>query len=141
VVLSLLFRIGELLMGITTQSEIEASFLIRSFIHNNTNTEQQTTFQCEANPMTESPADVAMVLLLIKNLFELREHKKCVHILKEYRLKYPDNQSVIFYYYYSIWRNGLIRKEEEIYENEQSNKIPSHPEIQVLDRELHKLYL
>ena len=65
----------------------------------------------------QNPPEVESILLLIKNLFELREYKKCAHILKEYRLKYPDNQSVIFYYYYSLWMNGLIRKEEEIYEN------------------------
>ena len=64
-----------------------------------------------------NPPEVESVLLLIKNLFELREYKKCSHLLKEYRLRYPDNQSVIFYYYYSLWMNGLIRKEEEIYEN------------------------
>ena len=65
----------------------------------------------------QNPADVECVLLLIKNLFELREYKKCASILKEYRFRYPDNQSIIFYYYYSLWMNGLIRKEEEIYEN------------------------
>ena len=64
-----------------------------------------------------NPSEVESVLLLIKNLFELREYKKCAHLLKEYRLQYPENQSIIFYYYYSLWMNGLIRKEEEIYEN------------------------
>jgi hypothetical protein len=57
------------------------------------------------------------VLLLAKNLFELREYKKCWSMLKDYRSQYPQNQSLIFYYYYSLWMSGLIRKEEEIYEN------------------------
>lgn len=38
-------------------------------------------------------------------------------MLLEYRVKYPLNQSLIFYYYYSLWMSGLIRKEEELYEN------------------------
>ncbi len=38
-------------------------------------------------------------------------------MLKEYRTQFPKNQSLIFYYYYSLWMSGLIRKEEEIYEN------------------------
>lgn len=38
-------------------------------------------------------------------------------MLREYRSKYPLNQSLIFYYYYSLWMSGLIRKEEELYEN------------------------
>lgn len=59
-------------MGITTQSEIDLSFLIRSFIHNNTSTEQQNPFKCEANPLPVNPPEVETVLLLIKNLFELR---------------------------------------------------------------------
>lgn len=98
----------------TTQSEIEASFLIRSFIHNNTSSEQT---QPRAPEAQRNPAEVETALLLVKNLFELREFKKCIHLLKDYRARFPDNQSVIFYYYYCIWMNGLIRKEEEIYEN------------------------
>ena len=41
-------------------------------------------------------------------------------MLKDYRQSFPKNQSLIFYYYYSIWMSGLIRKEEEIYENGKS---------------------
>lgn len=96
---------------------MQSSFLIRSFINNNTNHDQKNSFKCEANAQAQNPSQIQTVLLLIKNLFELRQYKKCVHILKEYRHHQPDNQSVIFYYYYSIWMNGLIRKEEEIYEN------------------------
>jgi hypothetical protein len=77
---------------------------------------------------------------LAKNLFELREYKKCHHLLKDYRGKYPDDQKLIFYYYYSLWMNGLIRKEEELYENgnilelceDGTGKAPSHPDIQLL---------
>jgi hypothetical protein len=49
-------------------------------------------------------------LLLAKNLFELREYKKCAHLLKDYRGQFPTNQSLIFYYHYSLWMSGLIRK-------------------------------
>lgn len=98
----------------TTQADIEQSFLIRSFIHNNTDSQREMMMP---EVRGYNPPEIESVLLLIKNLFELREYKKCSHLLKEYRLRYPDNQSVIFYYYYSVWMNGLIRKEEEIYEN------------------------
>ena len=75
------------------------------------------------------------VLLLAKNLFELREYKKCSQMLKDYRQKFPEDQSVIFYYYYSLWMSGLIRKEEEIYENEgTTNKAPMHSEVHQLER-------
>lgn len=73
-------------------------------------------------------------MLLAKNLFELREYKKCSHILKDYRSVYPNNQSLIFYYCYSLWMSGLIRKEEEIYENckssamqKEQTSLPSTP--------------
>lgn len=50
-------------------------------------------------------------LLLAKNMLELREYKKCSHMLKDYLVAYPTNQSLIFYSYYSLWMSGLIRKE------------------------------
>jgi hypothetical protein len=67
---------------------------------------------------------------------ELREYKKCANMLKEHRIRQPKNQSLIFYYYYSLWMAGLIRKEEEIYENgkidprlEGTGRPPQHAEI------------
>ena len=61
-------------------------------------------------------------------------------MLKEYRTQFPKNQSLIFYYYYSLWMSGLIRKEEEIYENEGTGKPPLHAEIHNLERDLKQLY-
>lgn len=99
-------------MGITTDDDIQQSFLIKSFIHSNTDPGKQYQVRAEASePQLED------VLLLAKNLFELREYKKCSNMLKEHRSRHPRNQSLIFYYYYSLWMSGLIRKEEEIYEN------------------------
>jgi hypothetical protein len=56
-------------MGITTKEEIQTSFLIRSFIHNNTNNDQKSIFSCEASLSSQSSAEAQTVLLLIKNLF------------------------------------------------------------------------
>jgi hypothetical protein len=37
-----LFRVGELLMGLTTESEIQESYLIRCFVHNNTDINKES---------------------------------------------------------------------------------------------------
>lgn len=55
--------------------------------------------------------------MVARSLFDLREYKKCAHLLKQPLERHPTNQSVIFFHYYSLWMAGLIRKEEEIYEN------------------------
>lgn len=60
--------------------------------------------------MGESEPLLDTVLMVAKNLFELREYKKCSNMLKEHLAIYPQNQSLIFYYYYSLWMSGLIRK-------------------------------
>ena len=92
----------------------------------------------------ETNRSIEHVLLLARNLFELREYKKCSYVLKEHLSRNEDDQSLIFYYYYSIWMAGLIRKEEEIYETEavntMVNRAPIHCEIQLLEREFKKLY-
>lgn len=56
-------------MGITTEAEIQESYLVRCFIHNNTDVNKDYWLQkanFESHPQTEN------VLLLAKNLFELR---------------------------------------------------------------------
>lgn len=60
--------------------------------------------------MMDSHPQTEHILLLAKNLYELREYKKCSNLLKDFRATYPDDQKLIFYYYYSLWMNGLIRK-------------------------------
>lgn len=64
-------------MGITTQSDIEESFLIKSFIHSNTDLQKECSVRVD-NPEPE----LETTLLLAKNLFELREYKKCSSMLK-----------------------------------------------------------
>ena len=116
-------------MGITTDADIQDSFLIKSFIHSNT--DSQKAYLLGLPP--REPA-LETVLLLAKNFFELREYKKCSHLLKDYRVQFPKNQSLIFYYYYSLWMSGLIRKEEEIYENciayDIQKEVPNLPNTQ-----------
>lgn len=51
-------------------------------------------------------------LLVARNLFDLREFKKCANILKDH-ISNPKNQMAIFFYYYSLYMSGEIRKEEE----------------------------
>jgi anaphase-promoting complex subunit 8 len=54
--------------------------------------------------------------MVARNLFDLREFKKCSNLLKD-SIDDPANQSAIFLYYYSLFMAGEIRKEEEIFEN------------------------
>ena len=94
----------------TTPTDIQESFLINSFIHSNT--EEGRVHQVEVG---ERDRQMDTVLMLAKNLFELREYKKCCHMLKEHLNRHPHHQSLIFYYHYAQWMSGLIRKEEQIY--------------------------
>lgn len=97
-------------MGITPEEDLETSFLLKSFISNNTDPHYK--FNEEPIAIPDSLADTLMVA---RTLFDLREYKKCAQLLKQPLEKYPRNQSVIFFHYYSLWMAGLIRKEEEIY--------------------------
>lgn len=92
-------------MGMTTENDIKESFLTKSFILSNTDYQKEYQLKQE-----QRDPELETVLLLAKNLFELREYKKCSHILKDYRASHPNNQSLIFYYCYSLWMSGLIRK-------------------------------
>jgi hypothetical protein len=59
-----IFRVGELLLGITKDADIEESFLTKSFIHSNT--DYQKDYRVRVEP--KEPA-LETVLLLAKNLF------------------------------------------------------------------------
>ena len=54
--------------------------------------------------------------MIARNLFDLREFKKCANLLKDFVLN-SEYQNAIFLYYYSIYMAGEIRKEEEMIEN------------------------
>ena len=57
------------------------------------------------------------VLNYARDLFDLREFKRCAFVLKPYLSTGNPNQSVIFLHYYALFMYGDIRKEEEQYEN------------------------
>jgi hypothetical protein len=50
-VISFLFRIGELLLGVTTDTDIQESFLIKSFIHSNTDGHKEYNIYFEERPV------------------------------------------------------------------------------------------
>lgn len=60
--------------------------------------------------------DSTDAVMLARNLFDLREFKKCAFVVSKYA-KNPVYQSAIFMHYYSLFLAGEIRKEEEMYEN------------------------
>lgn len=78
-------------------------------------------------------------LLLARDLFDLREFKKCSNLLKDF-IQNPENQQAIFFYYYSLFMAGEIRKEEEMYENDSQSKTISNQEIPTIFRDLGKFY-
>ena len=69
--------------------------------------------------------DSSDAVMLARNLFDLREFRKCAFAVSKYA-KNPAFQSAIFMHYYSLYLAGEIRKEEEMYENGMSPllKIP-----------------
>jgi len=54
---------------------------------------------------------ISDILMFARDLFDLREFKRCQFVLKPYLS--TGNQSVIFLYYYSLFMYGDIRKLEE----------------------------
>jgi len=54
---------------------------------------------------------ISDILMFARDLFDLREFKRCKFVLKPYLS--TGNQSVIFLYYYSLFMYGDIRKLEE----------------------------
>lgn len=60
--------------------------------------------------------------MIARNLFDLREYKKCAYLLKDF-INNSEYQPAIFLYYYSLFLAGEIRKEEEMIENGGNTKI------------------
>lgn len=52
--------------------------------------------------------------ILAKNLFDLREFKKCAYTLKFYRTDLK-NQEPMFLYHYALFLHGDMKKEENKY--------------------------
>lgn len=99
------------MLSITPASEYEVNPFMKGFIQENT--DQSYKFD---KVYQESYDDSYDALLIARNLFDLREFKKCAHLIKDYA-KNPKYQSAMFLYYYSLFMNGELRKEEEIFEN------------------------
>lgn len=79
-------------------------------------------------------------LLVAKSLFDLREFKKCASLVKD--IVGPGaNQQAIFLYYYSLYMYGEMKKDEEIFENEQNPKMAFNREIKDIEREMGILYV
>ena len=70
------YRAGELLLGVTNESGIENSFLLKNFISNNTDNNYRfdKIYVEEYNTSSDT-------LMVARNLFDLREFKKCSHML------------------------------------------------------------
>ena len=126
---------GELLLGITKQSEIDSSYLLKNFISNNIDINYQYD-----KIFIEKYDKTSDVLLVARGLFDLREYKKCAYLLKDF-ITNPDYQAAIFLYYYSLYLAGEIRKEEEMLENGEANaKLVLNGELVIIEREYEKLY-
>ncbi|KAL4478389.1 hypothetical protein ABPG74_006624 [Tetrahymena malaccensis] len=125
---------SELLLGVTKQSEIQDSVLLNNFILSNIDNNYKFT------KVYQEPSDETFEALLVaRNLFDLREFKKCAHILKDYAQN-PKYQQCIFLYYYALYMAGEIRKEEEMFEEEQSSKRVVNPELSLIYRDLDQMY-
>ena len=66
-------------------------------------------------PFVEEQNEATDVLNLSRVLFDLREYRKCVTLLKPYAN--PNFQSAMFLYYYSNYLLSEQTRAEEIYEN------------------------
>ena len=53
-------------------------------------------------------------MILARNLFDLRELKKCAYVLKDYKNDL-NNQDMMFLHYYSLFLHGAMKKEENKY--------------------------
>lgn len=53
---------------------------------------------------------------------------------------FAENQQAIFLYYYSLYLYGEMKKEEEMFENDQNPKMAVNREIRDIERELKTLH-
>ena len=109
--LILIQRAGELLLGVTKQTDFEENFLLRNFNSNNTD----PTYQFDRIYMEKYDKSTD-VLMLARNLFDLREFKKAAHMLKDF-VKSGQYPQATFLYFYSLYLNGEMWSEEEMLEN------------------------
>ena len=75
-------------------------------------------------------------MVVARNLYDLREFKKCSTLLQDQK---DTNEQAKFLHYYSLYMFGEMRKEEEMFENNNS-KTATNPEIKLLERELSRYY-
>ena len=99
------------MLSVTTAEDQEKNLYIKKYISENTEISQ--SYEKVYQEKVDESYDA---VLIARNLLDLREFKKCAHMVEKYR-KNPAFQSAIFIHYYALFMSGEIRKEEEIYEN------------------------
>jgi anaphase-promoting complex subunit 8 len=60
----------------------------------------------------ERPCEVTDALNLARSLFDLREYRKCAHLLR--KIANPKNQSALFLHNFALFQVSELNKEEEI---------------------------
>ncbi|KRX02888.1 hypothetical protein PPERSA_04091 [Pseudocohnilembus persalinus] len=126
---------GELLQAITKDNQATQSSILNNFIQANTD----HNYKFDKVYVEDVSDDCADALMLARSLFDLKEYKKCAHTLKEF-IEDKANQPAIFLHYYSLYLSGEIRKEEELFENDQNSKMVVNQELKVIERGLEKLF-
>ena len=88
----------------------------------------------------EKPCEVTDALNLARTLFDLREFRKCCHVLKPYANE--RNQSALFLHYYSLFLVSEQSKEEEIIQSGDKVQCSTvqNKEVVVIESELRTLY-
>lgn len=99
------------MLSVTSNEEQENNMFMKKYLVENRDENYQfdKVFQERYDDSTDA-------VMLARNLFDLREFKKCAFVVSKY-CKNPVYQSAIFMHYYSLYLAGEIRKEEEMYEN------------------------
>ena len=113
--------IGELLLSITTEEDAIKNIWIKKYINDNLDTAY--TFE---KIFYEDASDPCFNKLIVaRNLYDLREFKKCTDLLKPYAMD-TNQQAAMFLYHYSLFMHGDMRKEEEYFETSKSSDIDNH---------------
>lgn len=110
-----------MLLAITTDEEISDNIFIKKYLNSNTD----TSFQFNKVFMEDYTNPVYNKIIVARNLFDLREFKKCSDLLKPYASD-TNNQTAMFLYHYSLFMHGDLRKEEEFFENSKQTDIDNH---------------
>ena len=124
--------LSELLLSVTELNEIDNVFY-KKYIHENTDRNYSSTKKVDRRDSNDTIDDK---LLVIKNLFDLREFKKAAFFAyKNYQKENLDNE-ILFYYSYSIYMHEKLKIEEEKL-NTKVNRGSKNPQI---SKDLETIY-